>query len=196
MLKPELLDDLRIVLPSIIKENLANVPLPPLVHSDEDYNFELTNLTLLGDSLVPRYITVDTVYATLHRVCDSMLIFIIAYYYGHDHCKWVRRHGNVCKANDSPSSQMTNLRTKVRVQLAQMYVSAKDVNFSYKKKSGLMHMSDNGLLSFNTPDSSKGITVDLLLSPDFSPVRKSFKVAECEVSIDSLDLKLDDVKHK
>lgn len=159
VIKTELLEDMRRVLPSIIKENLANVPLPRIEHSDADYDFVLDNVILQGDAIVPRYIIVDTRTTLDTTITDS----------------------------DKAVSMF------VRVQLSEMYLSAKDMHFSYKKKSGI-HISDMGLLDFSTPHDSKGVKLELLLSPDFTETKRSFRIVESKAEIDSLDIKLHDTQ--
>jgi len=160
VVKTELLEDLRRVLPSIIKENLANVPLPRLEYSDEDYDFVLDNVVLHGDAIVPRYVTVDT-------------------------------RTTVDTTEESADKALT---MHVRVQLTEMYISADDIHFSYKKKTGIPHISDTGFLDFATPHSGKGITLECTLSPNFTEQKRSFDLVETKCEIDSLDIKIHDVK--
>lgn len=81
----------------------------------------------------------------------------------------------------------------VRVQLSEMYLSASDIRFSYKKKTGI-HMSDMGMLDFSTPHDGKGVKLEFLLSPDFTATKRSFRIVESKAEIDSLDIKLHDTQ--
>ena len=81
----------------------------------------------------------------------------------------------------------------VRVQLSEMYLSASDIKFSYKKKTGI-HISDMGLLDFSTPQESKGVKLEFLLSPDFTESTRNFRIVESKAEIDSLDIKLHDTQ--
>jgi len=87
-----------------------------------------------------------------------------------------------------------SIDTFIRLQISEMHVSAKNIEFGYKKKTGFPHIREHGLVDFST-SGGKGIQVDVLIQPDFSTERTAFRVAESRCNIRGLNIRLHDTKH-
>lgn len=86
---------------------------------------------------------------------------------------------------------------KVNINMSRVNVTAKNVSFDFKKKSGLFRWTDSGKVDFSVPN--KGITLNLTFTPWVSKnkgvLEKGFDLENCDVKLDSLKLKLHDTKN-
>jgi hypothetical protein len=88
----------------------------------------------------------------------------------------------------------SSVDTFIRLQISEMHISASNIEFGYKKKTGFPHIREHGLVDFSTNE-GKGIQVDLLMQPDFSQSHEAFRMVESECNIRGLSMRLHDTKH-
>jgi len=160
VLKLDLLQDLRRVLPSIFKENLAEVSLPRIEYSDNEFDYFSDNIVIHADEILPKYIVLD-----VRTAMDTT----------------------------NPSIE-SSIDTFIRLQISEMHVSSKNIEFGYKKKTGFPHIREHGLVDFSTAG-GKGIQVDVLIQPNFAASKQAYRVVESHCNIRSLNIRLHDTKH-
>jgi len=160
VVKLDLLQDLRRILPSIVKENLASVHIPRIEYTDEEFDYFADNIVIHADEILPKYIILDvrTAVDTTNPTIES------------------------------------SIDTFVRLQISEMHLSANNIEFGYKKKTGFPHIREHGLVDFSTSP-GKGIQVDMLVQPDFSSSSKAFRLVESQCTIRGLHIRLHDTKH-
>lgn len=85
------------------------------------------------------------------------------------------------------------VKVMVRFKLSQMQVGAKNIEFTYHKKT-FPQMSDKGLADFQI--TGKGMSIELLLTPDTRSTTRTFKVYRASCVIDNINIKIHDAKHE
>ncbi|KAI9281303.1 hypothetical protein BC943DRAFT_363114 [Umbelopsis sp. AD052] len=167
--KYELFKDFASMIP-VIAAQIEYLPLPPIENSDAEFDYKINNLVLRCSNVIPRYVKIHTE-TEVHMEPPS-------------------EHSDRVQSSGKGTADISN---QVSIQLSHVRADARDVQFEFRKKTGLK-VSDSGIADIHIPD--RGLDVTMVVKNSTPNANSNvMEVVSVQCKLHELKLKMRDTKH-
>jgi len=171
--KFDIIRDFARLLP-LIAEKLEYIPVPRLEGSDTEMDYSLDNMVLRCTNLVPRQ---------LHLRTDTTIRMTPPVPYG-DRVQSQHKRGEF------------HITNHVNISLTEIRADSRDVSFYFKKKTGVVQLSDYGTFDIIIPDKGLSIYLTLVTTEDGSELKDhAFRIERADAEVNKLKLNVRATKH-